>query len=145
MIVFIFCSCTLNESHRSSYSCVFLLQDLVILAERRKEDEGGDVFKAVDPLPPLRLLTANVHNPIKDQRKETCKRTNKRQIAKWPWAAEAANARSSRDVLTSPAQQSNTVMPTMIVIETVRHLAHLGKMQKLWQNPARANHTRGIH
>lgn len=79
MIVFIIWSCKLNESQRRSYSRVFLLQDLVILAERRKEDEGGDIFKAVDPLPPLRLLTADVHNPISDQRKETCKRTNKRQ------------------------------------------------------------------
>lgn len=40
-----------------------LLQDLVVLAERRQEDERGDVFKTVDPLPALRLLTANIHDP----------------------------------------------------------------------------------
>lgn len=40
-----------------------LLQDLVVLAEGGQEDEGGDIFKAVNPLPTLRLLTAHVHNP----------------------------------------------------------------------------------
>lgn len=46
-----------------SYNGFSLLQDLVVLAEGRQEDERGDVFKAVDPLPALRLLTAHVHDP----------------------------------------------------------------------------------
>lgn len=46
-----------------SVNCFSLLQDLVVLAEGGQEDEGGDVFETVNPLPSLRLLTANVHNP----------------------------------------------------------------------------------
>lgn len=43
-------------------------KDLVVLAQGGQEDEGGDVFKAVDPLPTLRLLTAHVHNPVGGRR-----------------------------------------------------------------------------
>lgn len=53
---------------RCSYSGLLLLQDLVVLAQGGQEDEGGDVFKAVDPLPTLRLLTAHVHNPVGGRR-----------------------------------------------------------------------------
>ena len=45
------------------YLIVALCQDLVVLAERHQEDDGGDVLKAVDPLPPLRPLTSHVHHP----------------------------------------------------------------------------------
>lgn len=46
-----------------SYDAFFLLQDLVVLAEGGQEDEGGDVLETVNPLPPLRFLTAHVHDP----------------------------------------------------------------------------------
>lgn len=46
-----------------SYDGFSLLQNLVVLAEGSQEDERGDIFKTVDPLPALRLLTAHVHNP----------------------------------------------------------------------------------
>ena len=36
-----------------SYNGFSLLQDLVVLAEGGQEDEGGDVFKTVNPLPTL--------------------------------------------------------------------------------------------
>lgn len=48
-----------------SYNGFPLLQDLVVLAEGGQEDEGGDVLKTVNPLPPLRLLAANIHNPAR--------------------------------------------------------------------------------
>lgn len=46
-----------------SYDGVPLLQDLVVLAQGRQEDQRGDVFETVDPLPALRLLTSHVHDP----------------------------------------------------------------------------------
>lgn len=51
------------------YDGFSLLQDLVILAEGSQEDERGDIFKTVDPLPALRLLAAHVHNPDAMERK----------------------------------------------------------------------------
>lgn len=48
-----------------SYNGFPLLQDLVVLAEGGQEDEGGDVLETVNPLPPLRLLAANVHDPAR--------------------------------------------------------------------------------
>lgn len=38
-------------------------QDLVVLAQSHQEDDGGDVLKAVDPLPALGPLTPDVHHP----------------------------------------------------------------------------------
>lgn len=53
-----------------SYDGFSLLQHLVVLAEGSQEDERGDIFKTVDPLPPLRLLAAHVHNPDGVERKQ---------------------------------------------------------------------------
>lgn len=35
------------------YIVLVLVKDLIVLAERRQEYDGGDVLKTVDPLPPL--------------------------------------------------------------------------------------------
>lgn len=43
----------LHVDEWTSHLVVALSQDLVILTERYQEDNGSDVFKAVDPLPPL--------------------------------------------------------------------------------------------
>lgn len=43
----------LHVDELTSHLVVALSQDLVILTERYQEDNGSDVFKAVDPLPPL--------------------------------------------------------------------------------------------
>lgn len=62
----------LTQVHNeSSYNGFSLLQDLVVLAEGRQEDERGDVFETVNPLPTLRLLTAYVHNPDGMKGKQT--------------------------------------------------------------------------
>lgn len=53
-----------------SYDGFSLLQDLVILAEGSQEDERGDIFETVDPLPALRLLPSHVHNPDTVERKQ---------------------------------------------------------------------------
>lgn len=50
-----------------SYNAFSFLQDLVVLAEGGQEDEGGDVFETVNPLPALRFLTTHVHNPGRKQ------------------------------------------------------------------------------
>lgn len=36
-----------------SHLIVRLHQDLIVLAKRHQKHDGGDVLKAVDPLPPL--------------------------------------------------------------------------------------------
>lgn len=59
-----------GKKNKSSYYGVSLLQNLVVLAERGQEDEGGDVFKAVDPLPTLWFLTADIHNPAREKERE---------------------------------------------------------------------------
>ena len=46
-------SLALANEEANTYLIVALCQDLVVLAERHQEDDGGDVLKAVDPLPPL--------------------------------------------------------------------------------------------
>lgn len=58
------------EEQKFSYNGVSLLQNLVVLAERSQEDEGGDVFKAVDPLPTLWFLTADIHNSVRQKKTE---------------------------------------------------------------------------
>lgn len=45
------------------YVTLVLVEDLVVLAHRRQEYDGGDVLKAVDPLPPLGTLATHVHHP----------------------------------------------------------------------------------
>lgn len=47
----------------STYLVVRLHQDLVVLTQGHKKHNGGDVFKAVNPLPPLRSLTPYIHHP----------------------------------------------------------------------------------
>ena len=47
----------------NSHLIVALSQDLVVLAERHEENDGRDVLKAVDPLPPLWPLTTDIHHP----------------------------------------------------------------------------------
>lgn len=46
-------------------------QNLVVLAERHQEHDGCHVLKAVDPLPPLGPLTADVHHPVPEDRKQS--------------------------------------------------------------------------
>lgn len=55
-----------HTNRQDSYYCLSFLQDLVVLAEGGQEDEGGDIFKAVNPLPTLWLLTTYVHNPVRE-------------------------------------------------------------------------------
>lgn len=47
----------------SPYLVVRLHQNLVVLTQGHKKHNGGDVFKAVNPLPPLRPLTPYIHHP----------------------------------------------------------------------------------
>ena len=49
----VFCVKSIFFTVSLSHLVVRLDQDLVILAERHQEHDGGDVLKAVDPLPPL--------------------------------------------------------------------------------------------
>ncbi len=56
-----------------TYDGFSLFQNLVVLAEGGQEDERGDVFKTVDPLPTLRLLTTDVHNPKKQRERKELK------------------------------------------------------------------------
>lgn len=48
---------------RCPHVVLALVEDLVVLADRRQEYDGGDVVKTVDPLPPLGALAAHVHHP----------------------------------------------------------------------------------
>ena len=62
---------TVNKVHQepnplsipSPHLIVRLHQDLVVFAERHQEHDGGDVLKAVDPLPPFWPLTSHIHHP----------------------------------------------------------------------------------
>lgn len=54
-----------------SYNAFSLLQDLVVLAEGSQEDEGGDIFETVNPLPTLGFLASHVHDPGRRQERET--------------------------------------------------------------------------
>lgn len=46
----------------NSHLVVAFSQDLVVFAERHQKDDGGDVLKAVYPLPPLWPLTSHIHH-----------------------------------------------------------------------------------
>lgn len=52
-----------NKLLMSPYLVVRLHQNLVVLTQGHKKHNGGDVFKAVNPLPPLRPLTPYIHHP----------------------------------------------------------------------------------
>jgi len=43
----------ITTTELDAHLVVALSQDLVVLAERHQEDDGGDILEAVDPLPPL--------------------------------------------------------------------------------------------
>lgn len=63
-----------------SYLIVGLNQDLVVLAECNQKHDGGYVLKTVDPLPPLRPLTPDIHHPdlsMVEEKKESPKRKQK--------------------------------------------------------------------
>ena len=48
--------------------CPYLLrifkEDLVVLAEGNKVNNGGYGLKTMDPLPPLRALATHIHHPV---------------------------------------------------------------------------------
>lgn len=46
-----------------AYIILTLIKDLIVLAERRQENDGGDILETVNPFPPLWTLTAHVHHP----------------------------------------------------------------------------------
>ena len=58
--------CTLpdNGAARSDYTYLILLlqQNLIVLAKRRAEDDGGDALEAMDPLFALGALPADVEH-----------------------------------------------------------------------------------
>lgn len=55
---------TANQTPHPAYLVVRLSQDLVIFAQSNQKNNGGDALKAVNPLPSLRSLAANIHHPV---------------------------------------------------------------------------------
>ena len=49
-----------------SVHCDILDQAEVVLGQGRDEDDGGHVLEAVNPLPPLRSLASDIHQPEVD-------------------------------------------------------------------------------
>lgn len=47
----------------SAYVILALVEDLIVLADRCQEDDGGDILETVDPLPPLGALATHIYHP----------------------------------------------------------------------------------
>ena len=53
-----------NNTKLLAHLVIWLEENLVVLWEGDQEDNGRYVLEAVDPLTPLRPLTAHVHHPV---------------------------------------------------------------------------------
>ena len=56
-----------NRTPHPAYLIVRLGQDLVIFAQSNQKNNGGDTLKAVNPLPSLRPLAADIHHPVQQK------------------------------------------------------------------------------
>lgn len=54
------------------YIVLALEQDLVVLADCRQVNDGGDVLEAMDPFPPLWTLATYIHHPGDTSNKNRC-------------------------------------------------------------------------
>ena len=48
-----------------TYYCLVLNQHLVVFGKGNQEDDGSDIFEAMDPLFPLRPLATNVKHAVR--------------------------------------------------------------------------------